>query len=69
MRLGTGMKRDEEREELEAYFDDLRSTQGQSTWPKALKGGKAVDEFLIRGNRNAPMVQRVELVSPVSCSS
>jgi hypothetical protein len=39
--------------------EDLTVRQRNTTWPHVLRGGRAVDEYLWKGAKDAPMVQRV----------
>jgi len=52
------MKRTE-REPMDSVIDDLKAKQRNLTWPDVLRGNRSVDEFLWKGARDAPMVQRI----------
>ncbi|CAN5554143.1 hypothetical protein BH10ACI4_BH10ACI4_33790 [soil metagenome] len=44
---------------LDSYLESLNDSQKNATWPEVLRGSRSVDEFLWKGARNAPIVQRV----------
>jgi hypothetical protein len=48
--------------ELDSSIEDVKARQRNTTWPDVLRGGRSVDEFLWKGARDAPMVQRVGAV-------
>ena len=39
--------------------EDVAARQRNTTWPHVLRGGKAVDEYLWKGAKDAPPVQRI----------
>lgn len=47
------------REPIDSVVDDLKARQRNLTWPHLLRGSRSVDEYLWKGARDAPMVQRI----------
>lgn len=45
--------------ELDSYIESVKASQRNTTWPDLLRGGRSVDEYLFKGARNAPLVQRI----------
>ncbi len=45
--------------ELDSYVESVKDSQRNTTWPDALRGGRSVDEYLWKGARDAPLVQRI----------
>ena len=52
-------KRRENRKRLKSYIGDLTSRQKNLIWPDILRVGRSVDEYLWKGDRKAPLVQRI----------
>jgi hypothetical protein len=52
-------KRAGTKKELNSDIEDRKARQRNLIWPDVLRGGRAVDEFLWKGARDAPLVQRV----------
>lgn len=48
--------------QLDSLLDDMKTAQRNTIWPTTLRGGKAIDEYLWRGAKNAPLIQRVGAV-------
>ena len=44
---------------MDSVIDDLKTKQRNLTWPDVLRGSRSIDEFLWKGARDAPMVQRI----------
>ena len=47
------------REPMDSVIEDHKAKQRNLTWPDVLRGSRSVDEFLWKGARDAPMVQRI----------
>ena len=56
------MRRPKSKKELDSYIEDLQARQRNLIWPDVLRGGRAVDELLWKGARDAPLVQRIGAV-------
>jgi hypothetical protein len=50
------------KKELNSCIEDLEARQRNLIWPDVLRGGRSVDEFLWKGAREAPLVQRIGAV-------
>lgn len=46
-------------ESRDPIVEDITAKQRNTTWPHVLRGGRAVDEYLWKGAKDAPMVQRI----------
>jgi hypothetical protein len=57
MKKNTGNKK-----ELDSYIESVKARQRNLTWPDVLRGSRSVDEFLWKGARDAPLVQRIGAV-------
>jgi hypothetical protein len=57
MKRETGRKK-----ELGSYIESVKGRQRNLVWPDVLRGSRSVDEFLWKGARNAPLVQRIGAV-------
>ena len=57
MKKKSGSKKD-----LDDYIESVKASQRNTTWPDVLRGSRSVDEFLWKGARNAPLVQRIGAV-------
>jgi len=47
---------------MDPIVEDVTARQRNTTWPHVLRGGRSVDEFLWKGAKGAPLVQRVGAV-------
>jgi MFS family permease len=52
-------KRRRPRTRLQKSFDEVEARQQNITWPNYVSNARSVDEALLKGSPNAPMVQRV----------
>jgi hypothetical protein len=57
MKKKTGSKK-----ELDSYIESVKAGQRNTIWPDVLRGSRSVDEFLWKGARDAPLVQRIGAV-------
>ena len=48
-RLGTETK----------FIDDIRARQNNTVWPDLLASSRRIDEFLLKGPRDASVIQRI----------
>jgi len=46
-------------ERLDSYISSIAQRQRNTVWPDVLRGGRSVDEFLWKGARHAPLIQRI----------
>jgi hypothetical protein len=56
------MKMSGNKEERDSYIESIKDRQRNLTWPDLLRNGRFVDEFLWKGARDAPLVQRIGAV-------
>jgi len=52
-------KRSSSKKDLDTYIDEVKGRQRNITWPDVLRGSRSVDEYLWKGARGAPLVQRM----------
>ena len=56
------------KEDLRSYLEDVAARQRNTTWPDVLRGGRSVDAYLFKGDRRAPLIQRIgTLVLACTC--
>jgi hypothetical protein len=55
-------KKSDSKKELDSYIESVKASQKNTLWPDVLRGSRSVDEFLWKGARDAPMVQRIGAV-------
>jgi len=55
-------KKSGSKKELDSYIKSVKDRQENILWPDVLRGGRSVDEFLWKGARDAPLVQRIGAV-------
>jgi len=41
------------------FVDEIKKKQRNTVWPDTLLNGRSVDEYLWKGSRDAPLVQRI----------
>jgi len=46
-------------EKLDSFISSIAQRQRNTIWPDVLRGGRSVDEFLWKGARDAPLIQRI----------
>jgi hypothetical protein len=56
------IKKSGSKKELDSYIESVKDRQKNILWPDVLRGGRSVDEFLWKGARDAPLVQRIGAV-------
>ena len=55
-------KRSGSKKKLDSYIESVKARQRNLTWPYVLRGSRSVDEYLLKGARDAPLIQRVGAV-------
>lgn len=50
------------KKDLDSYMESVRARQRNLIWPDVLRNSRSVDEFLWKGARDAPLVQRIGAV-------
>jgi len=50
------------KKEIDSYIGQIEARQRNLIWPDVLRGSRSVDEFLWKGSRDAPLVQRIGAV-------
>jgi len=45
--------------DTEKLIEEARAKQSNTVWPDTLLNGRSVDEFLLKGSPDAPIVQRI----------
>jgi hypothetical protein len=48
--------------ELDSYIESAEARERNVIWPDVLRNSRSVDEFLWKGARDAPLVQRIGAV-------
>jgi hypothetical protein len=56
------MKRSSKKKERGSHIESIKDRQRNLTWPDSVRNGRFVDEFLWKGARDAPLVQRIGAV-------